>query len=193
MLTHISHERSQSLLRQRNLLALISVALGLALVVTGGLAATRDREVVLVPTIAKPLSISKSGVSADYLELVTRDASLMLLNRSPEGLDYWMAQILELAAPAHHGSLKAELVRIVEEQRGSDVTQAFVIKGLEVDTEALRSEVHGTLKTLVGAQVIASDERRFRFDWSYQGLRLGLAGFTQINTPDNPEENAHAE
>ena len=53
--------------------------------------------------------------------------------------------------------------------------------------------MHGTLKTLVGAQVIASDERRFRFDWSYQGLRLGLAGFTQINTQDNPEENAHAE
>ena len=117
----------------------------------------------------------------------------MLLNRSPEGLDYWMAQILELAAPAHHGSLKAELVRIVEEQRGSDVTQAFVIKGLEVDPIKLSSEVHGTLKTLVGAQVIASDERRFRFDWSYQGLRLGLAGFTQINTQDNPEENAHAE
>ena len=193
MLTHISHERSQSLLRQRNLLALTSVTLGLALVVTGGLAATRDREVVLVPTIAKPLSISKSGVSADYLELVTRDASLMLLNRSPEGLDYWMAQILELASPAHHGKLKSELVRIVEEQRGSDVTQAFVIKGLMVDAQKLTSEVRGTLKTFVGAQVIASDERRFRFDWSYQGLRLGLAGFTQINTPENPEENEDAE
>lgn len=60
MLTHISHERSQSLLRQRNLLALTSVALGLALVVTGGLAATRDREVVLVPTIAKPLLATKT-------------------------------------------------------------------------------------------------------------------------------------
>jgi conjugal transfer pilus assembly protein TraE len=193
MLTQISHERSQSLLRQRNLLALTSVALGLALVVTGGLAATRDREVVLVPTVSKPLSLSKSGVSTDYLELVTRDASLMLLNRSPEGLDYWMTQILELASPAHHGRLKAELVRIVEEQRGSDVTQAFVIKGLSVDPRKLTSEVHGTLKTFVGAQVIASDERRFRFDWSYQGLRLGLAGFTQINTETNPEEKINAE
>ena len=165
----------------------------MALVVTGGLAATRDREVVLVPTVSKPLSISKSGVSADYLELVTRDASLMLLNRSPEGLDYWMTQILELASPAHHGRLKAELVRIVEEQRGSDVTQAFVIKGLTVDPHKLTSEVRGTLKTFVGAQVIASDERHFRFDWSYQGLRLGLAGFTQINLDNHPEENEHAE
>jgi conjugal transfer pilus assembly protein TraE len=48
MFSDISHERQQSLLRQRNLFALTSAGLGLALVVAGSLAATRDREVVLV-------------------------------------------------------------------------------------------------------------------------------------------------
>ena len=193
MLTQFSHERAQTLLRQRNLFALASAGLALALVVAGGLAATRDREVVLVPTVPKALTISRSGVSADYLELVTRDAALMLLNRSPEGLDYWMKQVLELAAPEHHGTLKAELVRIVEEQRGSDVTQAFVVKSLTVDPVALTSEVRGTLKTFVGAQVIASDDRRFRFDWSYQGLRLGLAGFSQLPTDQDAKEKTDEE
>ncbi|MCC6480615.1 MAG: type IV conjugative transfer system protein TraE [Sphingomonadaceae bacterium] len=193
MLTQFSHERSQALLRQRNLFALTSAGLGLALVVAASLAATRDREVVLVPTLSKALTISKSGINADYLELVTRDAALMLLNRSPESLDYWMAQILELAAPAHHGELKAELVRIVEEQRGSDVAQAFVIKELNVDPERQTSEVSGTLKTFVGAQVIASDERKFRFTWTYQGLRLGLAGFAQLATDETPQENTDAQ
>tara|TARA_A100001391_G_scaffold138373_3_gene96737 strand:+ start:229 stop:534 length:306 start_codon:yes stop_codon:yes gene_type:complete len=92
----ISHERQQSLLRQRNLFALTSAGLGLALVVVGSLAATRDREVVLVPTVPKALTVSSAGVEADYLELVTRDAALVLLNRSPEGLDYWMNEILML-------------------------------------------------------------------------------------------------
>lgn len=193
MLTQFSHERSQALLRQRNLFALTSAGLGFALVVAASLAATRDREVVLVPTFSKALTISKSGISADYLELVTRDAALMLLNRSPESLDYWMAQILELAAPAHHGELKAELVRIVEEQRGSDVAQAFVIKELNVDPERQTSEVSGTLKTFVGAQVIASDERKFRFTWTYQGLRLGLAGFAQLATEETLKETNDAQ
>jgi conjugal transfer pilus assembly protein TraE len=40
--------------------------------------------------------VSSAGVEADYLELVTRDAALVLLNRSPEGLDYWMNEILML-------------------------------------------------------------------------------------------------
>ena len=151
-------------------------------------AATRDREVVLLPTLPKQLTVSSAGVEADYLELVTRDAALVLLNRSPEGLDYWMDEILKLADPASYGRLKADLVRIVEEQRGSDVTQAFVIRSMTVDPKGLTSDVTGTLKTFVGAQVIASDERRFRFNWTYRGLRLALSGFSQLPPKDPTKE-----
>ena len=184
MFADISHERQQSLLRQRNLFALTSAGLGIALVVAVSLAATRDREVVLLPTLPKQLTVSSAGVEADYLELVTRDAALVLLNRSPEGLDYWMDEILKLADPASYGRLKADLVRIVDEQRGSDVTQAFVIRSMTVDPKGLTSDVTGTLKTFVGAQVIASDERRFRFNWTYRGLRLALSGFSQLPLKD---------
>ena len=113
MFSDISHERQQSLLRQRNLFALTSAGLGLALVVAGSL---------------------------------------------------------------------------VEEQRGSDVTQAFVIRSMTVDPKGLTSDVTGTLKTFVGAQVIASDERRFRFSWTYRGLRLALAGFAQLPPQDKSKE-----
>ena len=188
MFSDISHERQQSLLRQRNLFALTSAGLGLALVIAGSLAATRDREVVLVPTVPKQLTVSSAGVEADYLELVTRDAALVLLNRSPEGLDYWMNEILKLADPASYGRLKAELVRIVEEQRGSDVTQAFVIRSMTVDPKGLTSDVTGTLKTFVGAQVIASQQRSFEFSWNRRGLSLGLTGFRQLPN-ENEEED----
>lgn len=188
MFADISHERQQSLLRQRNLLALTSTGLGLALIVATSLAATRDREVVLLPTLPKQLTVTSAGVQADYLELVTRDTALVLLNRSPEGLDYWMNEILKLADPGSYGTLKADLIRIVEEQRGSDVTQAFVIRSMTVDPKGLTSEVSGTLKTFVGAQVIASDERRFRFNWTYRGLRLALSGFVQLPPQDKSKE-----
>ena len=188
MFADISHERQQSLLRQRNLFALTSSGLGIALVVAVSLAATRDREVILLPTLPKQLTVSSAGVEADYLELVTRDAALVLLNRSPEGLDYWMDEILKLADPASYGRLKADLVRIVEEQRGSDVTQAFVIRSMTVDPKGLTSDVTGTLKTFVGAQVIASDERRFRFNWTYRGLRRALSGFSQLPPKDPTKE-----
>lgn len=189
MFPDISHERQQTLLRQRNLFAFASAGLAVMFTVAAGFATTRDREVVLVPTAARQLTVSSAGVDAGYLELVTRDAALLLLNRSPQGLDYWMSEILELADPASHGRLKAELVRVVEEQRGSEVTQAFVLSSMTVDPKRLTSDVTGTLKTFVGAQVIASDERRFRFHWTYRGLRLALSGFAQVPANDQQQED----
>ena len=188
MLSDIAQSRAQSLLRQRNLLAIASAVLATVATVAISAAVTRDREIVLVPTVRTPLTLTSRSVPKEYLELVTRDTALMLLNRSPEGLYYWMKTILELADPSAHGALKAELVRIVTEQRGSDVAQAFVIRIMKVDTDALSSEVTGTLKTYVGAQVIASEDRRFQFTWAYAGLRLTLTGFRQLPLKDKAEE-----
>lgn len=184
MYSDIAHGRAQTLLKQRNLFALLASGLGLTTVIATSVAVTRDREIVLTPTVTRPLVISSDNVGTDYLELVTRDTALMLLNRSPEGLDYWMEQILALAHPSAFGALKAKLVGIVNEQRGSDVSQSFVIKAMTVDPKALTSEVRGTLKTFVGAQVIASEDRRFTFTWVHSGLRLALTGFAQRQLED---------
>ena len=94
MFSDISHERQQSLLRQRNLFALTSAGLGLALVIAGSLAATRDREVVLVPTVPKQLTVSSAGVEADYLELVTRDAALVLRSAESDRLEWFIQSVI---------------------------------------------------------------------------------------------------
>jgi conjugal transfer pilus assembly protein TraE len=182
MEAHIAHQSAQRLLRQRNWLALLAAGLAVTSLAAIAVGSTQSREIVLVPVTGQSLTLSSAGVSREYLELVTRDTALMLLNRSPEGLDYWMGQILKLADPAAHGRLKSELIQIVSEQRGSDIAQAFVIRSLVIDPKELRSEVTGTLKTFVGAQVIASEERKFIFSWSYSGLRLALTGFAQVPT-----------
>lgn len=180
MLSDIAHQRSQSLLRQRKVLVVAAAASFVANLALLTALSSRDREVILQPVTIRQLAISSSGVSADYLELVTRDVALMLLNRSPTGLDYWMEQILKVADPSAYGALKAELVKIVTEQRGSDVAQAFVITGMTVDPKDLSSTVEGDLKTFVGSQVIASEKKRFRFGWNYVGLRLSLSSFALI-------------
>lgn len=182
MQTEFAHAQAQRYLAQRNRLAAICAVLGTISVLALGAAITRDEHVVLVPVTSETLTVSSGGIDAHYLELVARDTALMLLNRSPESLDYWMEQVLKVADPAAHGRLKADLVKIVDEQRGSDVSQAFVIRSMLVDTKSLTASVTGTLKTFVGAQVIASQERTFRFAWAKRGLSLGLTGFEQITT-----------
>lgn len=184
MQTEFAHAQAQRYLAQRNRFAGLSAVLAATSLLGIGAAVTRDEQVLLVPVTAETLTVSSGGIDAHYLELVTRDTALMLLNRAPESLDYWMEQILKVADPAAHGRLKADLVEIVEEQRGSDISQAFVIRAMRVDANSLTATVTGTLKTFVGAQVIASQQRTFRFAWAKRGLSLGLTGFEQIPTDE---------
>ena len=180
MLADIAHSKTQLLVKQRNLMTLVSCVLLALTAVSLGAALTKDREIVLQPTVPQPLTLTEGRLDPAYLELVTRDAALMLLNRSPENLDYWMETILALAHPRSHGALKRELLAIVTEQKGSSVAQAFTITGLEVDPKRRRSTVRGELATFVGSTVISRAERSFRFDWDYTGLRLSLTGFAML-------------
>jgi conjugal transfer pilus assembly protein TraE len=189
MQSEFAHAQTQRHLAQRNRLAILAGVLAVTSLMGVGAAVTRDEHIVLVPVTAETITVSSGGINARYLELVTRDTALMLLNRAPENLDYWMGEVLKVADPAAHGHLKAELVAIVEEQRGSDISQAFVIRSMDVDSKALTSTVSGTLKTFVGAQVIASQEREFLFRWSKRGLSLALTGFEQITSEtEDPDQ-----
>lgn len=176
----ISHAKAQRLLKQRNLLAIGCAALFGVSVLLTLTAASREREVVLQPVLARPLTLSSSHIDKDYLELVTRDAALLTLNRSPSNLQYWMDSILEITDPATHGRMKAELMKVFSEQNGSNVSQYFTIEKLTVDPEELTSEVNGILHTVVGSKEVTAEARTFRFVWSYSGVSLKLAGFGQV-------------
>ncbi|TVV76940.1 type IV conjugative transfer system protein TraE [Sphingomonas solaris] len=174
------HTQGQRVLRQRNLLGIAALVLGGAVALLLLISATRNREIVLQPVIRSPLTISSAGVSREYLELVTRDAAILTLTRSPGTLEYWMDSVLQIVSPKAEGRIKADLLRIVNEQRGSSISQFFNIQSMEIDPKNLRSSVSGTLNTVVGQKVVTSERRTFQFDWEYSGLSLKLIGFGMV-------------
>ncbi len=184
---HIFHSRSQSLLKQRNLLLIVVASLGALLALTFAFAASKDREVVLQPILSRPTVISSAGVTNDYLEAVTRDTAYLILNRSPDGLEYWMTNVLKLVAPEAYGTIKAQLVRIVNEQANSDIAQSFLPTKMTVDPRSLTSEVSGELRTFVGDQVISSEKKTYHFAWRYTGVSLALIRFGAV-VPQTPAE-----
>lgn len=175
-----AHVSAQSVLRQRNALALASLTFGVLAIAGVVMAFSRDREVILIPVAHSPLTVSSAGVSKDYLEAVTRDTAQLLLNRSPETLDYWMNSILELADDQARGGLKRDLMKVVTEQQGSQITQFFTIDWLRTDPEALTSEVGGVVHTVAGSKEVSAQHRVFRFVWSFSGVSLRLRGFGMV-------------
>lgn len=176
--------QSQRVIKQRNALGIAALVLAALVVILFLVGATRDREIVLQPITRTPLTLSSSGVSEDYLEMVTRDTALMTLNRSPENLTYWMESILKIATPEAHGTLKRDLMKIVTEQSGSSISQYFTISSMKVDPKTLTSEVSGTLHTVVGSKSVTAEPKTFRFSWAYRGLSLQLKGFGMVTKAD---------
>ncbi len=91
-----------------------------------------------------------------------------------------MKSVLEIVSPRAQGKIKADRLRIVDEQRGSSISQYFTLAGMKVDTEKLTSEVTGTLHTVVGSKAVTAEIKRFRFIWKYSGLSLQLQGFGMV-------------
>lgn len=180
--------QSQRVLKQRNMLGIASLALAALLVLVLIFGFTRDREIVLQPVLRSSLTISSSGVSEEYLEMVTRDTALVALNRSPENLNYWMESLLEIAAPEQHGALKRDLMKVVREQGNSSISQYFTISAIRVDPDALTSEVSGTLHTVVASKAVTAEHKRFRFTWKYAGLSLQLLGFGMVTKVDGDKQ-----
>jgi conjugal transfer pilus assembly protein TraE len=182
-----SHSHNQRVLRQRNLLAIATAGMGALTILLFIVILSRDREVVLQPVLRSPLTVSSAGVSREYLEMITRDTVVLTLNRTPQNLEYWMNSVLDITAPRVQGKIKADLLKIVNEQRGSSIAQFFTIEKMEIDAKNLRSEVTGELNTIVGSKVIARERRTFRYDWEYSGLTLKLIGFGMV-MPDNAKD-----
>jgi len=149
---------------------------------------SRDREVVLQPILRSPLTVSSAGVSREYLEMVTRDTVVLTLDRSPQNLEYWMNAVLDITSPRMQGKIKADLLKIVNEQRGSSISQFFTIEKMGLDTSKLRSEVTGSLHTIVGNKVISNERRTFRYDWEYSGLSLKLIGFGMVTAEEGKDK-----
>lgn len=182
-----SHSHSQRVLRQRNILAIVAAGLCALTMLLLIFTVSRDREVVLQPILRSPVTVSSAGVSREYLEMITRDTVVLTLNRSPQNLEYWMNSVLDITAPSAQGKIKSELLKIVGEQRGSSISQFYTIETMELDTRNLRSEVTGSLHTIVGNKVISSERRTFRYDWEYSGLSLKLIGFGMVTAPSGEQ------
>lgn len=182
-----SHSHSQRVLRQRNILAIIAAGLCALTMLLLIFTVSRDREVVLQPILRSPVTVSSAGVSREYLEMITRDTVVLTLNRSPQNLEYWMNSVLDITAPSAQGKIKSELLKIVGEQRGSSISQFYTIETMELDTRNLRSEVTGSLHTIVGNKVISNERRTFRYDWEYSGLSLKLIGFGMVTAPSGEQ------
>src|SRR3546814_11256737 len=93
-----------------------------------------------------------------------------------------MDSVLKIVHPSAYGRIKGDLLKIVNDQRGSSVSQYFPMDSMRVDPQSLMSETTATRHTMVGRQEVGAVKRTFCFDWTYTGVELRLIGFGNVDT-----------
>ncbi|NJM50217.1 MAG: conjugal transfer protein TraE [Sphingomonadales bacterium] len=174
-------------LAQRNMIAGISGFSLFLNLILGVYVMFRDETVVLQPVIQQPLKITGSHITSDYLELVTRDTAIAVLNRTPASIDYWMNNVLRITDPAAYGQVKTQLLRVKNQLGDTDITQHFEPLTISTYPDDLRSEVTGIVYVYVGSAQVSETPVRYEFNWTYRGLSLKLSGFKALQ--NGPDEN----
>jgi conjugal transfer pilus assembly protein TraE len=94
-----------------------------------------------------------------------------------------MNNVLKITDPASYGAVKAKMVVVTDQLRGSDITQLFEIQTMTASPDNLHTEVTGQLHVFLGQKQVSVAPVRYYFDWTYRGLTLRLSGFGEVVKP----------
>ncbi|MCF6195738.1 MAG: type IV conjugative transfer system protein TraE [Emcibacter sp.] len=183
----LSIREAQAVLKQRNMLMLFSLGLMVLNGWTWIELRGQEEKIILIPTLGSEVMISNRGVSADYLERVTRDVVALMLNRTPRSLPYFQDQLLRIVHPGSYGDVKSQLVKMADEARTGDISTVFFPVQMNTDPVNLTSDVTGELQVYVGKTRVAKDRRHYRMTWNYAGMRLSLLSFEDMDQKETSE------
>jgi len=164
-----------------------SMLVNLALGILAARLAGRERVVVVPPTIHKTFWVESDRVSSEYLEQMGYFLMQLTLNVTPQSVDHQSKVLLQYAAPAAFGELRAALLAAAERLKRDGASTLFSAQDLIVDESGLRVGVRGQLATFVSDRRVSDVSKGYAIELQYSGGRIFLKAFRETN-PNDPLE-----
>ena len=164
-----------------------SMLVNLALGILAARLAGRERVVVVPPTIHKTFWVESDRVSSEYLEQMGYFLMQLTLNVTPQSVDHQSKVLLQYAAPAAFGELRAALLAAAERLKRDGASTLFSAQDLIVDESGLRVGVRGQLATFVSDRRVSDVSKGYAIEFQYSGGRIFLKAFRETN-PNDPLE-----
>jgi len=149
--------------------------------------AGHERIVVVPPSIHKTFWVDADRVSSEYLEQMGYFLMQLTLNVTPQSVDHQAKVLLQYAAPASFGELRAALLATAERLKRDGASTVFSPQDLTVDERALRVGVRGQLTTFISDRRVSEVSKGYAIELQYSGGRVFLKAFRETN-PNDPLE-----
>jgi conjugal transfer pilus assembly protein TraE len=153
--------------------------------------ADRERVVMVPPTIHKTFWVEAERVSGEYLQQMAYFLMQLTLDVTPQSVDHQANVLMQYAAPASYGELRAAMLATAERLKRDGASTVFSAQDVVVDEAAQRVGVRGQLATFISDRRISEVSKGYVIELQYAGGRVFLKTFRETNPNDPLETQSH--
>ena len=147
----------------------------------------RERVVLVPPTIHETFWVEADRASSEYLEQMAYFLMQLTLDVTPQSVDHQAGVLMQYAAPASFGELRAAMLATSERVKRDGASTVFSPQDLVVDEATQRVGVRGQLTTFISDRRVSDVSKGYAIELQYAGGRVFLKAFRETN-PNDPLE-----
>ncbi len=144
----------------------------------------RERIVLVPPTINKTFWVESERVSAEYLQQMAYFLMQLTLDVTPHSVDHQSGVLMQYAAPASYGELRATMAANAERLKRDGASTIFSPRDLVVDEATQRVGVRGQLTTFISDRRVSEVSKGYAIELQYAGGRVYLKAFRETHPHD---------
>lgn len=185
-------DSSRRTISYQKLIVLVSLALNLVTAVTAYRLIGLERVILVPPAIHKTFWVDSDKVSAEYLEQMGYFLLQLVLNVSPQSVDYQSKLLLQYAAPASYGEIKTSMAVVAERLKRDGASTVFSPRSLTTDERLLKVAVEGSLTTFIGDRRVSEANKAYLVELQYALGKLTIKSFKEVNANDPLDTKANS-
>ena len=135
----------------------------------------RERVILVPPTINKTFWVDAEHVSGEYLEQMAYFLMQLTLDVTPQNVDHQARVLMQYAAPASFGELRAAMLATAERLKRDGAATVFSARDLVVDEVKQRVGVRGQLTTFISDRRLTEQQQRQQDE---AGFPMGHSGWS---------------
>lgn len=143
-----------------------------------------ERVILVPPAIHKSFWVESDKVSAEYLEQMGYFLAQLVLNVTPQSVDYQSKLLLQYAAPASYGEIKTAMAVAGERLKRDGAATVFSARMINVDERALKVAIQGQLTTFISDRRVSEVNRSYLIELQYSLGKLTIKSFKETNGND---------
>ena len=177
-------DRSRRTISYQKLVLLASLALNVVIALIAFRLIGLERIILVPPTINKSFWVESDKVSAEYLEQMGYFLVQLVLNVTPQSVDYQSKLLLQYAAPASYGEIKTAMAVAGERLKRDGAATVFSPRTINVEERALKVAVQGQLTTFISDRRVSEVYKSYLIELQYALGKITIKSFKETNAND---------